>query len=253
MSLHRVSAGRAWSGIATLAMLAGGCFDPTFRDPICGPAGECPSGWTCAAGENMPCALGTPVPGEPDAMPVTCDEAQRAWTPVLANGNFEAGVQDWVTSPAGFNPIRMERDGLPVTTDDGEWAALLGQDDGADQVMSQVVTLPADTTRVRLSGQRCFATNEDDTTMAFDHLYARLGPADAPAVTLVEIIAWSNRDGSESCGWSRFEREVAVPSLPVAAQFRLESDLDIGNITTFYLDALVLEALACPPAPEAVR
>jgi hypothetical protein len=248
MSPNRVPAGRARSGLAMLAILAGGCFDPTFRDPICGPGEECPSGWTCANGVDQVCVQGAPPPGEPDAMPAACAEADRRWQPILANGNFEAGVEGWVTTPAGFNPIRMEGAGLPVTTDDGSWAALLGQDDGADQVMSQVVTIPEGTSRVRLSGQRCFATNEDDATMEFDHLYAQLGPSGTELPAPVEIIAWSNRDGAESCGWSRFDREIAVPSLPAATPFRLVSDLDVGNITTFYLDALVLEAFACPPA-----
>jgi hypothetical protein len=253
MSPNRVPAGRAWSGIATLAMLAGGCFDPTFRDPICGPGDECPSGWTCANGAGQVCVQGAPTP-DPDAMPAGCEESALRWQSVLANGNFEAGGQSWTTSPPNFNPIRREGAGLPVTTDDGAWAALLGQEDDADQVLEQPVTIPAGATRIRLKGQRCFATNETDTTMEFDKLFARLDPASGPG-TLVEIGTWTNRDGAESCGWSNFEKDVAAPGLPADARFRLTSDLDTGNITTFYLDALVLEVLACPPAlaPEADR
>lgn len=155
MSISRVPAGRSRTGIEAclvLMALGTGCFDPTFQDPICGDGDECPSGWTCANGVGQVCVLGTPPdggpePGAPDAAPVTCDESQRSWRQLLTNPGFEGGDAGWTTD-AGFDVIRMYGDGLPVAPREGSWAAIIGERD-ADQVVSQVVTVPGGISRVR--------------------------------------------------------------------------------------------------------
>jgi hypothetical protein len=82
-----------------VALAVGACFDPTFHNPVCGPGGDCPEGWKCAAVGQACVAEGTPPeppdatppgPGEPDAMP-SPGPCTKTWQSLLTNGNFDAG------------------------------------------------------------------------------------------------------------------------------------------------------------------
>lgn len=46
---------------ALLLVLVGGCFNPTFHDPSCGPNGECPAGTQCVLGT---CRSGNSMDGD---------------------------------------------------------------------------------------------------------------------------------------------------------------------------------------------
>jgi hypothetical protein len=248
----RLPAGRPRPGIeACLVLLAlGGCFDPTFQDPICGEGEECPSGYSCANGVGQVCVAGTPPdggpgPGEPDAAPITCDESQRRWVQLLANPGFEGGEAGWTTE-AGFDVIRMFGDGLPVAPREGDWAAIIGERD-ADQLVSQVVTVPGGISRVRFGGHGCFATNETAAT-PIDRLSVRLVPTNDPTRSLAELADFSNVNAAASCRWDTFEKVVEMVSLPDKAELRIHADLDSARVTTFYLDGLHLDVFACPGA-----
>jgi hypothetical protein len=50
-----------WWQVQRAPLIAGpllaACFDPTFRDPTCGSAGECPGDLVCSAGPRSPCVV----------------------------------------------------------------------------------------------------------------------------------------------------------------------------------------------------
>jgi hypothetical protein len=69
---------------AIIWILASGCFDPKYNDPLCGPNGECPTGLTCTVGVCR-------VPNLGDAQSEPIDV-----TPDIAH--------DAAPCPAGYNP-----------------------------------------------------------------------------------------------------------------------------------------------------
>ncbi len=134
----------AFAGVWLLA----GCFDPSFHDPTCGPAGECPSEMTCVAGvcRSMasldPDAQALTSDGQPDAMVFTTQDAD----PDLPDGPSPCSL--WSYAPAN----------VPCTNPTGPWnvgsTATFNTDTGALTVgttpASSVVTQMGATQQARV-------------------------------------------------------------------------------------------------------
>jgi len=231
--------------VASVAVSA--CFDPTFHDPICGPAAECPHGWSCAGGVGQACVLAASDAGDgstPDADAAAdagTPACQPTWIDILANGDFEHGRTVWSHVPADVDFIfEAGAWGRPQA---GNWAALFGGHPSRQQAATQTVTLPAGTTRVRFQGYQCLTTSETSGTV-IDMMSARLVNG---SVDVADLADWSNVGGNGDCRWSHFAKEVDLSSPPAQAVFRITSALDAERVTTLRLDTLGLAAFACPP------
>ena len=65
VSSRAVSRTASYVGIAAgLGLGLAGCFDPQFRAPTCGPAGQCPDGFTCASGPGDACVATIALPDD---------------------------------------------------------------------------------------------------------------------------------------------------------------------------------------------
>ncbi len=98
------------AGLAALAVVAlTGCFNPTFNNPMCGPAGECPSGTTCdqqgvcrSDGADIDAPVDTggpdaPADGSIDAPPIT--DGMPIDTPIDAPPIMDGMPFDAPTTP----------------------------------------------------------------------------------------------------------------------------------------------------------
>jgi hypothetical protein len=165
-----------------------------------------------------------------------------AWTPLLTNASFDDGHEVWTEEPAS-PPSICEQESVPFPVDSASFAACLGTNNSRVQTLSQVVELPAGTTRVRLSGKRCLITGETGTDVK-DTAVFEVRNADTGA-TVAELGTWSNKDGRETCDWTSFQLEAAVTASPERALLYMHAETDDLNITSFYLDSLELEAQSC--------
>jgi hypothetical protein len=248
---------------AVAVMAAGACFDPTFHTPNCGVGGVCPDGWTCAepgvrgaacvADDGMPDPDGGPADAgadaRPDAGPPPTGCGTKVWSgPLLGNGNFDAGRTVW-REAAALAAIIQE--GV-LTADSGRWVAVVGGDQGQTETLSQTVTMPAGTERVKLTGKKCVASREpgprepspDDP----DTMRVQVVTGDDATTALADVGLLSNASASSNtCGWSNLSFEVATPALDGQVVLRIRSKNSDLNVTTFYLDTLDLRAFACPP------
>jgi hypothetical protein len=237
-----VTASAAISSV--LGLVGAACFDPHFHDPTCGPSGACPSGWSCAAGVGAPCTQMIP----PDASDADADAAPDAaacapqWHDVLQNGNFEQGHAIWVEGPTGETAI-CDKSQLTLSTKDGNYAACFGLRNDRYQILTQQVTLPAGTTRVRLQGYRCLVTSETDGTV-HDTITLRVVRVEDDTTAIANLATWSNKDGASTCRWDAFDLIADVSAPPAAGVLRIESKLDSDHVTSLYLDVLSLQAFA---------
>jgi hypothetical protein len=228
------------------------CFDPTFHDPTCGSSGSCPPGWTCAAGIGAACTL-APIPdaaigggsdGDVDA------GGCATWQDVLANGNFEGGHTAWVEGPATDKEI-CNKSQLTLSTKDGDWCACFGLNNNHSQVMTQTVTLPAGTSRVRLHGYRCLVSS-DTTSPPTDVMHLQLTATNDDTQVLATLGSWTNLDAKSDCQWVWFELIADVASAPAQASMRLQSSTDGNHVTSWYLDGLGLQAFAPSPCSSSI-
>ena len=164
------------------------------------------------------------------------------WANVLANAGFDDGHQTWTEEPAE-PPSICGASQVPFAVDSPEVAACLGTDNNRVQTLTQTVELPAGATRVRLVGKRCLITGETGTD-AKDSVAFEVRNADTGA-TVAELGTWSNKDARETCDWVEFELDAALTATPRRAELRIRAVTDDLNISSFYLDTLQLEALAC--------
>jgi len=233
---------RALTRVSLLAaaLAAPACYDPTFIDPVCGPGGACPDGWTCSGDEGAACVL-VPAPDGPPG----CDPT---WGNVLANGDFEGGHTIWDETPAG-TPSICRSDELTLHTQGGDWAGCFGRNDNRAQTLTQRVKLPAMTTRVRLAGYRCLVTGEAPDADPYDVMTIQLTDDRDDTAVVADVARWSNQDAGSTCRWDYFQAmaDVVAPSpAPRMAVVRIDSTLDNGRVTSFYLDSLAFEAFGCP-------
>lgn len=165
-----------------------------------------------------------------------CAAGQRV--DVLENGNFDAIDPPWRQDP----PSPSLLCGRPrITPDTGASAGCLGG--GADRsvnTLSRDVFLPLGAISAQLTGRICIATEEVDP---FDNDILTIDMLDG-ATVIASLGRRTNQQGAASCQFTSFMLEAPLTSDPVTATFRLQSQLDAGRATSFYVDTLTL-TVAC--------
>ena len=158
------------------------------------------------------------------AAPVACTEQ-------VTNGDFESGSAPWETVSAGGYTIIS-----PVVPHTGQWGAVLGAYDSANDELAQTITLPAGTTlTLRFWWQM--------TTQEADHPWDTLNITLAPTSGGISVRLLRITDGDPAGAW----RQAVLDLTPHAGQsvrlsFRAQTDSD--RPTDFYLDDISMEA--CP-------
>ncbi|RMH39366.1 MAG: hypothetical protein D6689_16745, partial [Deltaproteobacteria bacterium] len=174
------------------------------------------------------------APAPPDAAPCT-----PVWHQLLANPGFDSGRVAWVE--LGGTPI-TEAASMPIAPHAGGWAAWLAGYNGANERLVQAVDVPADAAALRLRGFRCYVTA--DTDGAGDAIEIRLLSAGgAPLETLERT---TNAGIGTVCSWTSFELAAAAPHAGERIQLDWSATTDGAYPTSFFVDSLALEALACP-------
>jgi hypothetical protein len=171
------------------------------------------------------------------------DACVPVWTNVLVNPGFDDGHVTWVEEPVE-PPSVCGASQVPFAVDSPEFAACLGTGNDRTQTLTQLVDLPSSFTQVRLRGVRCLVT-EDSATDVKDTLEVELRDGETFA-TIAELGGFSNKDGRATCDWTTFELQSSVAETPRRGQLWIRAETDDANVTSFYLDTLQLEVLACP-------
>jgi hypothetical protein len=157
---------------------------------------------------------------------------------VLANGNFESLDPPWRQDPSTPSLLCGEP---RITPDSGAFAACLGG--GADRsinTLSRDLFLPLGAVSARLTGRICIATDEIDP---LDNDILTIEMLDG-ATVIGSLGRRTNQQGTVSCQFTNLVLEAPLTSDPVIATFRLQSQLDVGKATSFYVDTLTL-TVAC--------
>jgi len=155
---------------------------------------------------------------------------------VLKNGNFDGTDPPWRQEPPALLC------GQPrITPDSGAASGCLGGGgDGSVNTLSIGVALPAGAASARLTGRICIDTTEtaalDNDIVTFDILDG-LAPIGA-------LGRRTNQQGVVGCQFTSFMLEAPLTSDPPTATFRIQSVLNVGKPTSFYIDTLAL-AVAC--------
>lgn len=175
------------------------------------------------------------VAGGADAevRPVACNGGP---VDVLPNGNFDAVEPAWRQDPPNLLC------GQPrITPDSGMVAGCLGGGgDGTTSTLSREISLPAGAASARLTGRICIDTAE---TMAVDSDVVRFDILDG-LVSIGQLGQRTNQQGAAPCVFASFTLEAPLTRDPVSATFRIQSTLDVGDSTSFYIDTLSL-TVAC--------
>ena len=158
------------------------------------------------------------------AAPVACTEQ-------VANGGFESDGSAWQTTSAGgyalISPI------LPRT---GQWGAILGAYDNANDELAQTITLPAGATLTLHFWWQM-------TTLEPNHPWDTLDVTVAPAGGGTAIRLFRITDGNIAGDWQPATFDLApYAGQTVRLAFRAQTDSD--QPTDFYLDDISIEA--CP-------
>lgn len=176
-------------------------------------------------------------PEDAAVRPVACNGGV---VDVLPNGSFDAATPAWRQEAA--TPPRNLICGQPlITPDSGSSAGCLGGgDDGTTTTLSQEIFLPAGAISARLTGRVCIATAEtqliDSDILTFDILDG--------IVSVGMLGRRTNLQGSSACVFTSFTFDAPLNRDPVSATFRIQSTLDVGDPTSFYVDSLKL-TVAC--------
>ena len=248
--------------MAALSAIGAACYAPTYTDPRCGPNGACPEGWSCAGGEGDRCVIGAdgavgdgavdgPGPGPQDAAVdavVSDGPCEPTWQNILRNGDFESGDVEWMEGPGDEYAICRWNE-MPLAPHGGSmYASCFGWEDFRQQFLTQALTLPPETSRVRLVGYRCLVTVKAPGSAAYDTLKIKVTDDQDDTATVADVASWSNRDAFMACDWTWFEAIADVVAPEAAARpvvLRIESKLDGAMVTSFYLDTLAFEAFGC--------
>ncbi len=220
--------------VALVAALTGACsYDALFSDCdiACTPSSGCPSGFTCGSqGLCRPAGVTGATCRE-----VACDGGP---VEVLVNGDFDAADLPWRQEP----PSPSLLCGQPqITPHSGSLAACLGGGgDNSVHTLSRDISLPAGAASARLVGRLCITTDEtqplDRDLLAFDILDG-LVPVGA-------LGQRTNQQGGAFCDFTSFTLEAPLTGDPATATFRIQSTLDVGESTSFFVDSLEL-TVAC--------
>ena len=177
------------------------------------------------------------------ALPISRDQqphAASACIEQVTNGGFESGSAPWQTvSVGGYTVIS------PILPHTGQWGAVLGAYDNANDELAQTITLPAGTTlTLRFWWQM--------TTLEANHPWDTLDVTVTPAGAGTPVRLLRITDGDPTGVWQQAVLDLSPHAgQTVRLSFRATTDSD--RPTDFYLDDIGIEA--CPgvatatPAP----
>ena len=196
-------------------------------------AGVCVPGRTqCLAGANQLCS------------PAGVWQVSGTSTRELAvNGGFELGETGWtnpgipIVYPANGNNAGGNPDVAAQTPPDVAWFGGLNNE---DDTLTQMIAIPADASALTFSFYYAIITAENSA--------AELDVFDAQLVTATQTIALAHLgDNNAAASWARVS--VPLPAASLAGQtvtLRLHALTNARLITSFYIDTVSLQAVACP-------
>jgi hypothetical protein len=182
-------------------------------------------------------ACGT-VRDEPEDAPVRPVACNDGVVDVLPNGDFDAAEPPWRQEPASPGLLC----GQPrITPDSGTLAGCLGGgDDGTTTTLTRDISLPAGAISARLVGRVCIATAETQPLGSDILTFAILDGL----VSIGMLGQRTDLQGAAACNFTSFTLDAPLTRDPVTATFRIQSTLDVGEPTSFYVDSLRL-TVAC--------
>jgi hypothetical protein len=161
---------------------------------------------------------------------------------LLVNGGFDVGpgsgwnaYSDWTS-----DPVIYACGSLAHGCQGGSYAAWLGGGTAGQNYVFQTVTVPANTTSLRLTGYRWIDTAESGGV--YDQMWIEIHLTSD--LSLLETLAtWSNQNAGSA--WAAFSLPAAATHAGQTIDLLLDSSNDSSSVTSFYLDTLVLEAVVC--------
>ena len=195
----------------------------------------------------VPLALGAclaePPPPEPfdDTVPAA-DGGPPADAPtadqLLANRDFEGGADGWqITGNAMIGD--PEALGVSIDAASGAIFAQVGRKNSTVNGIRQLVTVPEWVATLRLSGQHCFDSDDEDASRD-DELTVLI--LDANGVELETLLSASNAELGAICNWTWFEVVAADSHAGEEIQLSLVASSDEADVTAFWFDDLQLVA-----------
>lgn len=183
----------------------------------------------------------------PDAAPAT--GCRDGVTPLLTNAGFEeakgppVGAIGWVEDPS---PATYPQGQIPVEVPEGRRAALIGNAAPIEVRLTQPVLVPDATESLRLRYLQCIVTDEQEQTV-LDTLQVLL--LDEDGDTLEQPQFYTNLDAGDCPdGWTELVVGGIGAHAGEALQFQFLGTFSDGVQTSFYFDAVALDALG--PCPE---
>ena len=172
----------------------------------------------------------------PLAAPPLRAAAPIACTQQVTDGGFESDGSAWQTTSAGGYALISRV--LPHT---GEWGAVLGAYNSANDELSQTVTLPAGAT---LTLRLWWQMTTSEANHPWDDLNVTLTPVDGGTpVRLLRIT-----DGDPTGVWQQAVLDL-TPHAGQTVRLSFRATTDSDRPTDFYLDDIGIEA--CPGAATA--
>ena len=129
---------------------------------------------------------------------------------------------------------------LPLAAQTVPFAAWMGGADSNDESLWQTVTVPASATALRLRGQIRIATLEV-IPVVYDFLAIEL--RSSSNVLLQTLFTYDDDDANPA--WTAFMFSAASAYAGQTVRLYFHATTDSSDITNFFLDSLVLEALVC--------
>jgi hypothetical protein len=186
------------------------------------------------------------VPADAPAVQPACHDQQLLSNPVLD------------LNPSGMGWVQQNIDNqYPIITgDDGiaehspPFKAWLGGLEAFDygvfsvtDVLYQDVTIPANTTQVRLTGVYEVRTTEVATT-AYDTAQLALTRTDGTPLQIVKTLS----NLTPTTAWTAIDTLAPANLAGQTVRLRITTTNDVIDVTSFYFDTLALTATICPEA-----
>lgn len=181
---------------------------------------------------------------------VYMDACVPVQTQLLANPTFDLSPQgsDWVQVPikATSPIITNNSDETPNSAPYYAWLGGFAGSNGnsvTDQLY-QDVAVPADTTKLVLSGVRVVNTFETDNTTPYDTATVELAKTDGTPIETA--LSLSNEDDDGTLSWTSFSHSFTKLGAGQTVRLLFTSTNDFSNPTNFMFDTLQLTATHCP-------
>jgi len=123
------------------------------------------------------------------------------------------------------------------------YRAWLGGFDSNSDALFQTVTIPANTTKLELSGVYAVGTGETTTTIQYDH--GDIALANTAGTIVEDVLPLSNLSVT-TVAWTSFDHIFAATFSGQTLQVRMTATGDVSNATSFFFDTLSLKATHCP-------